>query len=116
MFIPGPQYNYTLYAIYKVNDQKLYSLLIQEVLYQRNGLNGDVFLNLSFTNSRMFIHANSIHVKNNMYRFSHDKYFNVLQNTTYQYHRKKRNGQISNLTLILAVKHLQTGERLFLVA
>lgn len=115
MFTPGPKNNYTLYAIYEVNDQTHYTLPIQEVLYQRNALNGREFLNLSFTNSCSFIHANAFHVKNNIYRFNNDKYYTVLQHATLQYLRKKHHGNITNLKLILEIKHIQTKEKVILI-
>jgi len=115
MFTPGSRFNYTIYAIYEVHHQKHYALPLQEVLYQHNALNGREFLNISFTNSCGFVHTNGIKIKESLFRFNKDKYYEILMHVATQYLRKKHNSEIDNLKLILEVTDIQTKQKSYLV-
>lgn len=115
MFSPGPKFNYTIYAIYKVHGQTHYSLPIQEILYQRNALSGREFLTLSFTNSCSFVHANSVFLKNHIYQIRNDKYAKVFKQMAFQYLRKKHRGDILNLKLMIEARNIETKEKEYLV-
>lgn len=115
MFTPGPKFNYTIYAIYKVHGQTHYSLLIQEILYQRNAFNGREFLMLSFTNSCSYVHSNSVPLKNHLYKLRDDKYTKVFKHMAFQYLRKKHRGDILNLKLMIEARNIDTKEKEYLV-
>ena len=115
MFAPGARHNYTIYAVYEVNGQKKYSFPIHEVLEHRTIFSGREFLLISFTDASIFVHHKAINIKGDLFKFDHDKLYQIFEHINIQYLRKKHSAKIENLKLMLVATDIQTNKQTFIV-
>jgi hypothetical protein len=100
LFTPCPDFNFDIYAHYKVGLEEHYAVPLAEVLRQRSLFNGREFLMLTLTA------ATAYYAKD-----PSDKNYAILRTAIWRYLNSKQNDKVYDLHILIVLTDIKTKER-----
>ena len=101
MFTPCPDYNFDIYAEYKVGLEKHYASPLAEVLRQRSLFNGREFLMLTLTA------ATAYYAKD-----PSDKNYAIVKTAIWRYLNNKHKAKTYDLHVLIILTDIKTKQRI----